>query len=91
MQPVGTCQKFPEGNLYLETNKNATFPFRNQTGGGIDVSGDGTIDTKSGDGGSTAATVDGDSSSKSAGFANAASLLGSLGVVFVGALLSMVL
>jgi hypothetical protein len=54
LQSIGQCVKFPPGNLYLETNQNATFPFRNQTnGGGVDVSGDGTIDTKSGDGGAT--------------------------------------
>lgn len=53
LEAIGECQKFPAGNLYLETNKNETFPFRNSSSGGVDVSGDGTVDTKSGDGGST--------------------------------------
>ncbi|KAF9054495.1 hypothetical protein BJ165DRAFT_1337898 [Panaeolus papilionaceus] len=54
LQSIGECLKFPPGNLYLETNQNQTFPYRNSaTGGGVDVSGDGTIDTKSGDGGAT--------------------------------------
>uniref|UniRef100_A0A8H7XRL9 chitin deacetylase n=1 Tax=Psilocybe cubensis TaxID=181762 RepID=A0A8H7XRL9_PSICU len=57
LEPIGQCQHFPKANLYLETNLNQTFPFRNQSAGGVDVSGDGTVDTKSGDGGSTAADV----------------------------------
>jgi hypothetical protein len=47
----------PTTNLYLESNKNTTFPYQAASGKGIDVSGSGTIDTKSGDGGSTASSV----------------------------------
>jgi len=71
LKSIGECQKFPAGNLYLETNQNATFPYRNTTtGGGVDVSGDGSVDTKPGDGGSTAADNTNTSSGKSAGFIN---------------------
>jgi peptidoglycan/xylan/chitin deacetylase (PgdA/CDA1 family) len=50
LKSIGKCQNFPQGNLYLETNTNATFPFHNSTAGsgGLDVSGDGTIDTTNG-------------------------------------------
>lgn len=51
LKSIGKCQNFPAGNLYLETNTNATFPFHNSTAGssGVDVSGDGTVDTTNGD------------------------------------------
>jgi len=75
LQSIGECQKFPAGNMYLETNQNKTFPFQNQTSGGVDVNGDGTVDTKSGDGGSTA------NQPASAGFVNTVPLLSSLAVV----------
>jgi hypothetical protein len=75
LEAIGECQKFPAGNLYLETNKNETFPFRNSTSGGVDVSGDGTVDTKSGDGGST-----------SAGFINAIPFLTSVTVIALAAM-----
>lgn len=49
---IGECQHFPAGNLYLETNQNTTFPYRNgTTSTGVDVNGDGTPDTVSGGGG----------------------------------------
>ncbi len=51
--------KLPTTNLYLESNKNSSFP--NHANGGIDVSGSGKIDTKSGDGGTTAQTVNSNS------------------------------
>lgn len=43
----------------MESNKNSSFP--SHANGGIDVSGSGKIDTKSGDGGTTAQTVNNDS------------------------------
>ena len=46
--------RLPTTNLYLESNQNTSFPYQAASGKGIDVSGSGTIDTKSGDGGSTA-------------------------------------
>jgi len=51
--------KLPTTNLYLESNKNTSFPYQAASGKGIDVSGSGTIDTKSGDGGSTASSKSG--------------------------------
>jgi len=76
LEAIGECQKFPAGNLYLETNQNETFPFRNSTSGGVDVSGDGTVDTKSGDGGSTT----------SAGFINSIPFLTSVTVIALAAM-----
>ncbi|PPQ91479.1 hypothetical protein CVT25_013736 [Psilocybe cyanescens] len=83
LEAIGQCQHFPTGNLYLETNKNETFPFRNQTSGGVDVSGDGTVDTKSGDGGSTAANANKASADSpiSSAFSTNTPLLSSLAVV----------
>ncbi|KIK08902.1 carbohydrate esterase family 4 protein [Laccaria amethystina LaAM-08-1] len=46
--PIGECSKIPTSNLYLESNKNTSFPVINQTTGGIDIDGNGTPDTKSG-------------------------------------------
>jgi hypothetical protein len=43
--------------MYLESNKNTTFPYQAASGKGIDVSGSGTVDTKSGDGGSTSSSI----------------------------------
>ncbi|KAF8967664.1 hypothetical protein BDZ97DRAFT_1802680 [Flammula alnicola] len=82
LKSIGECQGFPEGNLYLETNANTTFPYTNSTS--VDVSGDGTIDTKSGDGGSTASTTG--ANAKSAGFANTIPFVSSLTVVGLAAL-----
>lgn len=46
MQSIGQCIGQPPENLYLETTKNETFPYRNHTtsGGGVDVNGDGSDD-----------------------------------------------
>lgn len=76
LKSIGTCSGIPEGNMYLETNANTTFPYSNNTA--VDVSGDGTVDTKSGDGGST---VNGGSSGSgsSAGFVNATPFVASIG------------
>lgn len=91
MKSIGECQGFPAGNLYLETNTNKTFPYTNSSGGGVDVSGDGTIDTKSGDGGSTASNATtSTNSTKSAAFVNEIPLLSSVFVFGLG-LLSLVL
>jgi len=79
LEAIGECQKFPPGNLYLETNGNTTFPYRNSTSGGVDVTGDGTVDTKSGDGGSTSAN-------KSAGFSNSVPFLTSVTAVVLAAM-----
>lgn len=46
--PIGQCSKIPTSNLYLESNKNASFPATNHTGGGVDIDGNGKTDTKSG-------------------------------------------
>lgn len=59
LKPVGQCMDIPTTNLYLESNQNHTFPYQAADGKGIDVSGSGTVDTKSGDGGSTAASKSG--------------------------------
>jgi len=88
LKPIGECQHFPAGNLYLETNQNATFPYRNQTGGGVDVNGDGTVDTKSGDGGSTAENAD---KTKNAGLATAVPLLSTLVAVGLAAVMGILL
>jgi hypothetical protein len=74
LEAIGQCQKFPAGNLYLETNKNQTFPFRNSTSGGIDVTGTGSVD-KSGAGGS-----------KSAGFINSIPFLTSVTAIALAAM-----
>ena len=46
MKPIGQCTGLAPDNIYLETNKNTSFPYHNHTsssGGpaGIDVNGDG--------------------------------------------------
>jgi peptidoglycan/xylan/chitin deacetylase (PgdA/CDA1 family) len=33
LQPIGECSKIPTNNLYLESNTNQTFPFKNSTSG----------------------------------------------------------
>jgi peptidoglycan/xylan/chitin deacetylase (PgdA/CDA1 family) len=76
LQPVGQCMKIPATNLYLESNQNKTFPA--PSAGGVDISGDGVIDTKSGDGGKTADSV------KGAAFINAVPLMGSVALVGLG-------
>jgi hypothetical protein len=46
LQPIGQCTGLAPDNIYLETNKNTTFPYRNETSGGgagIDVDGNGQI------------------------------------------------
>jgi hypothetical protein len=70
LKSIGSCQGFPEGNLYLETNTNKTFPFSNSTN--PDVNGDGTSDTTSGNGSNT----------NSAGLINAVPFITSMGVGF---------
>lgn len=80
LMAIGECQGFPEGNLYLETNTNKTFPFSNSTT--PDVNGDGTTDTTSGNG-------NGGSNANSAGFINAVPFITSMGVGF--AVLSLLL
>ncbi|KAF4593027.1 chitin deacetylase [Pleurotus pulmonarius] len=40
LQAIGKCMKWPTGNLYLETNTNATFPTK-----GVDTDGDGVVET----------------------------------------------
>ena len=42
MMPVGQCMKYPPENLYRETTKNTTFPYKNTTG---DITGGGKPDT----------------------------------------------
>ncbi|KAF9525351.1 hypothetical protein CPB83DRAFT_772230 [Crepidotus variabilis] len=61
LEPIGQCSHIPTTDLYLESNQNETFPYASSRD--VDVSGDGSVDTKSGDGGKTAA-----SASTSAGF-----------------------
>jgi len=46
LQPIGKCQKFPDGAMYRETTQNTTFPYRNLTAGGLDIDGDGKVDLK---------------------------------------------
>ncbi|KAF8909291.1 hypothetical protein CPB84DRAFT_1499677 [Gymnopilus junonius] len=73
LMSIGECQHFPAGNLYLETNQNTTFPYRNGTKlSGVDVNGDGTPDTVSGGGGATS------NGTSSAAFTISAPLLSSL-------------
>lgn len=63
MQPIGQCTGLAPDNIYLETNKNTSFPYHNQTSssggsaqaGGIDVNGDGGVVASSGGGGSASA------------------------------------
>jgi len=50
LQPIGKCNNIPESNLYFESNKNTTFPYRNQTSGGYDIDGEGTINILNGGG-----------------------------------------
>ncbi|KAF9480489.1 hypothetical protein BDN70DRAFT_877463 [Pholiota conissans] len=78
LKSIGSCQGFPEGNLYLETNTNKTFPFSNSTS--VDVTGDGTIDTTSGAGGSTSGDGSTTTTTTSAGFIKAVPFVTSLGV-----------
>jgi peptidoglycan/xylan/chitin deacetylase (PgdA/CDA1 family) len=48
LETIGQCMKIPTTDLYLETTKNSTFPYRNHTAGGLDVNGDGKVDDKPG-------------------------------------------
>ncbi|RDB23677.1 Chitin deacetylase [Hypsizygus marmoreus] len=54
LKPIGQCSNTLTGNLYFESNQNATFPYTNQTEGGYDFDGDGVVDFKTGKGGSNA-------------------------------------
>ncbi|KAF8159547.1 hypothetical protein B0H34DRAFT_703906 [Crassisporium funariophilum] len=49
LKPIGECMNLPAGNLYRETNQNATFPYTN-TSGGVDIDGDGSVDFGTGAG-----------------------------------------
>ncbi|KAJ2932614.1 hypothetical protein H1R20_g4472, partial [Candolleomyces eurysporus] len=55
--PIGQCIKKPTADLYLESNTNKTFPYTNSSLGGVDTDGDGEVDVKSGDGGSTSGAI----------------------------------
>jgi len=48
LKPIGECSNIPNTNLYLESNRNESFPFRNSTAPGIDIDGDGSVDTQNG-------------------------------------------
>lgn len=87
LMSIGECQHFPPGNLYLETNTNTTFPYRNTSSAGVDVNGDGTPDTQSGDGGSSNA----DAAKTGAAFANVVPLLSSLAAGLGFALITLLL
>jgi len=51
LEPIGECTGLAPYNIYLETNKNTSFPYANQTSsGGIDVNGDGNIVGSGGNG-----------------------------------------
>ena len=60
MKPIGQCTGLAPDNIYLETNKNTSFPYHNQTSSsaGIDVDGNGTV-VGNGGGGSVATTGSG--------------------------------
>jgi len=83
LQPIGECSNIPTKNLYLETNQNTTFPYKN-TSKGIDVDGNGTPDTSSGDGGAGAGAQ-----SSAVGFVGSVPVLSSLSLVVLGVLSSM--
>ena len=58
MLPIGQCNGLAPNNIYLETNTNTSFPYRNESKssggpGGIDV--DGNSDTVSSGGNATGA------------------------------------
>jgi len=69
LESISKCMHMPAADMYFESTTNTTFPFRNTTGGGLDVSGNGTV-VMSGGSNSTHPT--------SAGFAYSVPLLGSL-------------
>ncbi|KJA28095.1 carbohydrate esterase family 4 protein [Hypholoma sublateritium FD-334 SS-4] len=71
LKSIGSCSGIPEGNMYLETNTNTTFPYSNSTS--VDVSGDGTVDTQSGTSNTTSGTTSG-------AFTNAIPFISSMGV-----------
>ena len=82
MEAIGQCTGLAPDNIYLETNKNTTFPIHNDTSGvpaGIDVNGDGDVIGSGGGGGSA-----------SAGFIVAVPILSSFFLTF-GALLLLLL
>ncbi|PPQ72315.1 hypothetical protein CVT26_007272 [Gymnopilus dilepis] len=86
LMAIGQCQHFPAGNLYLETNQNTTFPYRNgTTASGVDVNGDGTPDTVSGGGGAAPSGTSGALSAFSAPLLS--SLVAGLGMVAASLLL----
>ncbi|KAG6821215.1 hypothetical protein H0H93_004037 [Arthromyces matolae] len=48
LQSIGRCSNIPTSNLYFESNTNTTFPSYNNTDGGYDIDGDGTLDLTKG-------------------------------------------
>ncbi|KAF6761497.1 carbohydrate esterase family 4 protein [Ephemerocybe angulata] len=80
--PIGQCVKKPTSDLYLESNTNTTFPPK--IAQGVDTDGDGTVDTKSGDGGSTAASSNGAGSTVDVAFAFGSSLFAVVAAVAAG-------
>jgi hypothetical protein len=81
LKPIGECANKPTSDLYLESNTNTSFPFKGAEG--VDTDGDGTVDVKSGDSGSTSG-----SSSGNGAMSSGASLVGAalavVGAVFAG-------
>ena len=75
LKPIGQCIKKPTTDLYLESNTNKTFPAKRE----VDVSGDGKVDVKSGQG-SGALGLD-------ASLSFVSSLIAAAGAVAVSALL----
>ena len=75
LKPIGECANKPTSDLYLESNTNSSFPFKGAEG--VDTDGDGTVDVKSGDSGSTS----GSSTSGNGAVSNGVSLAGALALV----------
>ncbi|TFK39882.1 hypothetical protein BDQ12DRAFT_774314 [Crucibulum laeve] len=86
LEPIGQCIKMPTTDLYLESTTNTTFPYTNQTAGGIDTDGDGKADAKAGEANSITGNT---STGKNGAFAISAPLLSALFLAAVGAVASL--
>ena len=81
LKPIGECANKPTTDLYLESNTNASFPLKGAEG--VDTDGDGSVDVKSGDSGTTSGSSTGNGATSNGVSLGALALVGA---VFAGLL-----
>jgi hypothetical protein len=79
LKSIGACLKWPAGNMYLESNTNATFPHATSTANSLGSTGNSTVASSNKAPGPTAVSVA--SSATSLGF-----LVPAFGTIFVSVL-----